>query len=515
MKRILLTAILLIATQITYGQLTPNSKHPSDPATRPLPEDKRGLVIDGVIENSTIYPSTRRDFQLFVPKQYDGSTPACLVVGLDGNLFGAITVIDNLIQTGEMPVTIGLFLEPGVSYHDDGSVARYNRSNEFDKTDRVFAEFLEKEVLPMIEGMTTPDGRAIKISKDPNDRAITGASSSGIAAFTVAWERPDMFSRVYSSCGTFVAMRGGNEYPAIIRKSEPKPLRIYLQDGANDTWNYIFGDWWEYNQLMETALNYAGYEVMNRWDKGGHNIRFGTRAYPDAMRWLWRGWPQRVECGETMNEMITSMIDPESNWTELKDARFHTPIVNLPPLPKCAKATIHTPLKLANGNAYASTADGKVWFYNSEKGKWSQMETLESGGAEMAIYPDNTLLITSEKNSDWLISYIIRPDGSLTAGQRFYWLHNTSNHNQHPTGNMVFDTNGNLYVATYMGIQVCDQNGRVRAILSLPDGPVKRIWFIGNTIYAQCGEKIYYRNLLTTSYQSVDTPIDVKSQGQG
>lgn len=515
MKKVISILVLLLVCQIGFCQLTPNSKHPSDPANKPLPENIRGIVIDGLIQESLIYPHTSRKFQVFVPKAYDGKTPACLVVGLDGNLFGAITVIDNLINTQEMPVTIGIFLDPGVSYHEDGSVARYNRSNEFDKTDRTFAEFLETEVLPMVEGMTTPDGRTIKISKDPNDRAITGASSSGIAAFTVAWERPDLFSRVYSSCGTFVAMRGGNEYPAIIRKSEPKPLRIYLQDGANDTWNYIFGDWWEYNQLMETALNYAGYEVMNRWDKGGHNIRFGTRAYPDAMRWLWRGWPNRVECGETMNEMLTAMIDPESTWKELTNASFHAPIETLPPLPKSAKATIHTTLPLANGNAYASTTEGDIWYYTSDTGKWTRMETLETGAPEIAIYPDNRLLVTSEKHSDWLISYIIRPDGTLSAGQRFYWLHNTSNHTLHPTGNMIFDTGGNLYVATYMGIQVCDQNGRVRAILSLPEGPVEKIWFNGNTIYAKCGDRTYFRKLLTTAHQSWEPAIDVKSQGQG
>ena len=160
----------------------------------------------------------------------------------------------------------------------------------------------------MVENLETPHGHRILISKDPNDRAITGASSSGIAAFTVAWERPDLFSRVYSSVGTFVAMRGGNGYPAMVRKSEPRPLRIYLQDGVNDTWNHIFGDWWEQNQLMSSALNYAGYEFDYKWDRGTHSIYYGTRAYPDAMRWLWRGWPARVKAGESMNDMLKSLL---------------------------------------------------------------------------------------------------------------------------------------------------------------------------------------------------------------
>ena len=524
MKKLLIIITLLTLSVIGYGQLKHNSKKPMDPATQPLAENLKGTVITGTIDFSHRYPSTKRKIQVFVPKKYDGQNPACLVVGLDGNLFGAITVINNLIQTGEMPVTIGIFLDPGVSYHPDGSVARYNRSNEFDRTDRLFATFLEQEVIPFVEQMSTPDGREIKISRDPNDRAITGASSSGIAAFTVAWERPDLFSRVYSSVGTFVAMRGGNEYPAIIRKSEPKPLRIYLQDGANDTWNYIFGDWWEYNQLMETALNYAGYEVMNRWDKGTHSIKYGTLAYPDAMRWLWRGWPQKVECGNTMNEMITSVVDPESQWDELQmlestidggtSATSKDFIAESRP-PRKLRNSLHTILPLPDGSAYASTQDGEIWYYSAESKKWSQMHTVENGGPQMAIYPDHRMLVTSEKNSDWLISYIIRPDGELYAGQRFYWLHNTSNHSQYQTGNMIFDTNGNLYVATYMGVQICDQNGRVRGILSLPSGPVEEMSFVEDMLMVKSGGKVYTRKLLTTAHQSNQPPIEVKSQGQG
>ena len=524
MKKLLTVIALLSISLFGYGQLKHNSKKPLDPATQPLAENLKGTVITGTIDFSHTYPATKRKIQVFVPKKYDGGTPACLVVGLDGNLFGAITVIDNLIQTGEMPVTIGIFLDPGVSYHHDGTVARYNRSNEFDRTDRAFATFLEQEVIPFVEQMSTPDGREIKISRDPNDRAITGASSSGIAAFTVAWERPDLFSRVYSSVGTFVAMRGGNEYPAIIRKSEPKPIRIYLQDGANDTWNHIFGDWWEYNQLMESALNDAGYEVMNRWDKGTHSIKYGTLAYPDAMRWLWRGWPQRVESGSTMNEMITSVVDPESQWEELEmlegTSHGYAPASSSALMaetrpPKELRNNLYTTLPLPDGSAYATTKDGIIWYYSAENKKWRQMYTVGNGGPELAIYPDHRLLVTSEKNSDWLISYIIRPDGELYAGQRFYWLHNTSNHSQHQTGNMAFDTDGNLYVATYMGVQICDQNGRVRGILSLPSGPVEQLWFVDDILMVKSGGRIYSRKLLTTAHQSNHPPVEVKSQGQG
>ncbi len=521
MKKIILVLLLFLNAAALSAQLKHNASTPVDPVTVPLPESERGLVITRVIEDSEIYPNTRRKVQIFIPKQYDGKNPAALLVGLDGNLFGAITVIDNLIKRGEMPVTIGVFVEPGLSLGPDSSVVRYNRSNEFDRTNGEFASFLETEVLPMVESITLPCGRPILISKDPNDRAITGASSSGIAAFTVAWERPDLFSRVYSSVGTFVAMRGGNEYPAIIRKTEPKRLRVFLQDGVNDTWNHIFGDWWEYNQLMASALNFAGYEFDYKWDRGTHSIYYGTRAYPDAMRWLWRGWPQRVQSGKSMNGMLNSLLIEGEDWQEVesdetldcllqKGAMRSFVAKRVGPVRNAADSC-----RLYDGTTYVSDAAGNIWLLRPGANNPVKLNTLPQGGSLMAIYPNNRMLVTTEQNSNWLISYIISEDGTLTAGQRFYWLHNTENHTQNPYGNMIFDTDGNLFIATPQGIQVCDQNGRVRAILQLPSKGVDAIALLGNTLYALSGGKIYMRKINHIGHNSWERPIDVKSQGQG
>ena len=188
---------------------------------------------------------TSRDYWIYIPAAYDASKPACLFVCLDGITYNAPTVFDNLIATGQMPVTIGVFVSPGVVRDADGSVIRYNRSNEFDRTDGSFAKFLIEELLPEVERQTAADGRPIRLSTDPNDCAIAGSSSGGICAFSAAWARPDRFARVFSAVGTYVSMRGGNEYQAVIRKTEPKRLRIFLQDGLYDVWNGIFGDWYE------------------------------------------------------------------------------------------------------------------------------------------------------------------------------------------------------------------------------------------------------------------------------
>ena len=186
-----------------------------------------GLFAQGKIisldykTDKDLYPGTERNIQVYIPSQYDGKKPACLYIGLDGILCNAPKVFDKLIAEGKMPVTIGIFVQPGVIRGKDGNVIRYNRSNEFDFTDGRFAEFLDTEIVPFVEKET-----GVKVSKNPDQRAIFGLSSGGIAAFNAAWMRPDLFRRVFSGVGTFVSMRGGNDLQVFVRKCEPKPLRI-------------------------------------------------------------------------------------------------------------------------------------------------------------------------------------------------------------------------------------------------------------------------------------------------
>ena len=199
-----------------------------------------------------------------------------------------------------MPVTIGVFVMHGrVKAPSDKALDRFNRSYEYDGLGDNYARFLLEELLPEVETKTAADGRPIRLSKDGNDRAIGGSSSGAICAFTAAWERPDAFRRVFSAIGTYVGLRGGNDYPTLIRKIEPKPIRIFLQDGSNDL-NIYGGDWWMANQEMERALTFAGYEVNHVWGDGGHNGKHATEIFPDAMRWLWKDWPAPVKAGRRL-----------------------------------------------------------------------------------------------------------------------------------------------------------------------------------------------------------------------
>ena len=348
---------------------------------------------------------------------------------------------------------------------------RYNRSNEFDRVDGTFARFLEEEVLPLVATLKCSGGQPILISSNPNNRAITGASSGAICAFSAAWFCPDLFRRVYSSVGTFVAMRGGNQYPWIIRKTEPKPLRIYLQDGVNDAWNPLFGEWWEANQLMESALDFAGYELFFKWDRGGHSIKHGTALFPDAMRWLWRGWPAAVECGSSRNDILQALL-PEQQAAQRSQ-----------PWQRCSL-----------------TAEERVLFEEACK---SPLEAISPGGWSKAV---------AQKGSMWIYSYTANnpgsPDTEWENGLEFYYLHSAPNQ-------IAFDTEGNLYVASEIGIQVCDHNGRVRAILNGPKGSVERMLFIGNRLIVESGGELFCRELRAAGSRNPFEEQLPKSQGQG
>ena len=467
-------ALMLLAAAHLGAQQVHNAKYPKDPAFAPLQKSDMGETITFTMESSKIYAGTSREITVYVPKEYTGKEPACLLVCLDGVLFNAITVMQNLISSGEMPVTIGLFVQPGVIYARSGAqkrVQRYNRSNEFDRVDGTFARFLEEEVLPLVATLKCSGGQPLLISSNPNNRAITGASSGAICAFSAAWFRPDLFRRVYSSVGTFVAMRGGNQYPWIIRKTEPKPLRIYLQDGVNDAWNPLFGEWWEANQLMESALDFAGYELFFKWDRGGHSIKHGTALFPDAMRWLWRGWPAAVECGSSRNDMLQALL-PEQQAAQRSQ-----------PWQRCSL-----------------TAEERALFEEACK---SPMEAISPGGWSKAV---------AQKGSMWIYSYTANnpgsPDTEWENGLEFYYLHSAPNQ-------IAFDTEGNLYVASEIGIQVCDHNGRVRAILNGPKGSVERMLFIGNRLIVESGGELFCRELRAAGSRNPFEEQLPKSQGQG
>jgi len=284
----------LVATAI---HLTADEPYRHGPDSLPNAVVPKGKVTDHVLEDSKVFPGTKRRYSLYVPAQYDGSTPAALMVFQDGHAFvgdkgdfRVRVVFDNLIDKGEIPVTIAVMIDPGhkgeLPDKRGWKPTPANRSVEYDSVNDDYAEFLLKEVLP-------PINENYKISKNPELRAVCGNSSGGICAFSVAWHRPDSFRKVLSHIGSFVDIRGGHNYPPMIRKTEKKPIRVFLQDGENDLDNR-FGNWPLANRQMAQALSYHDYDYKLVFGTEGHNGKHGGVIFPDSLRWLWRGWQEQT-----------------------------------------------------------------------------------------------------------------------------------------------------------------------------------------------------------------------------
>lgn len=536
----------------------------------------KGEVTKYTFDQSKIFPGTTRDYWVYVPRQYDPEKPACVYVNQDGIQFNAPQVFDELIHKGEIPVLIGVFVMHGrVKATSDGALDRFNRSYEYDGLGDNYVRFLLEELLPEVEKKTTSDGRPIRLSKSGNDRCIGGTSSGAICAFTAAWERPHEFSRVFSGIGTYVGLRGGNDYPTLIRKFEPKPIRIFLEDGSNDL-NIYAGDWWMANQTMQRALTFAGYEVKHVWGDGPHNNKHATEVFPDAIRWLWKDWPQPVGRGQG-SPQLKEVLLPGEDWELVAEGYKFTegPAVNargevfFNDVPSSKTYKIAADGKVSvfledsqkgdgqafgpDGRLYAvaggaeqiiaydeagkgtTIADGfrgndlvvrhdgsvyvtepgwdgrqpsKIW-YISPKGEKKVVDTGLKFSNGLTLSPDQSLLYVADSRTHWVYSYQVQADGSLAHKQKYYHLHVPDTADDSGADGMRTDRDGRLYVATRMGLQVCDQAGRVNFILPTPNGKVSNLCFGGekfDTLYVTCGDKVYRRKLKITGAQAWQPP---------
>lgn len=522
-----------------------------------------GTVTKGVFAESAVFPGTTREFAVYVPAQYDGSEPAALMVFQDGlGYLGNVPVtFDNLIHAGDMPVTVGLFVNPGVvpELHEN-ALPRYNRSFEYDAVEGRYARFLVEEMIPHALG-------ALKISDDPNLRAICGSSSGGIAAFQAAWERPDQFRRVFTTVGTYVGLRGGNELPVLVRKTEPKPLRVFLQDGRNDNDIYC-GSWWVANQDMLASLQWAGYEVNHAWGEGGHNRKHGNAILPEVLRWLWQDWrgasavvrthPERSKSkakdflvagedwelvseghgfteGPAVNaagELFFSDLERSEIWRVGSDgtaSRFleKTGGVNglaFGPDGRTLYGCEADPGRivswhldsgerhvLAQGvkpNDLVVAHDGTIYF--TEPRRRAVHAILPDGSVKLAsdafsgvngvvLSPDQSLVYAADYGGRFVWSGRRAADGGLDYVQPYYHLHlpPASVDVRSQADGMAVDKDGWLLVATAMGVQICDQPGRVHLIVPAPQGErhPSNLALHGNTLYATCGGKVFKRTV--------------------
>ena len=428
MKKLMSLSFIFIST-ILFAQ-QPTENYPVDSASVEHPGVPKGEVMKFTFDQSKIFPGTWREYWVYVPAQYKPDKPACVYVNQDGIQWKAPTVFDNLIYKNEMPVTIGVFVTPGRVMADSGSNAlnRFNRSFEYDGLGDAYARFILNEILPEVEKKKTSDGREIHLSKNGNDRAIGGSSSGAICAFTAAWEHPEEFSRVFSTIGTYTGLRGGDRYPILVRKYEPKPIRIFLQDGSNDL-NIYAGDWWKANESMERALIFSGYEVNHVWGEGGHNGTQGTAIFPQAMRWLWKDWPKPITKGNSKNQFLSDLVIPGEDWQLVGQGYQFTegPAANgagemyYQDIPTSKTYKVGLDGKLITMDVNAKRASGTYF------GPDGKRYTVAGGSKQILSYDKNekeTVVADSISANDIVIAtngniYITSPNGATQPGKLY------------------------------------------------------------------------------------------------
>ncbi|MEP7365521.1 MAG: SMP-30/gluconolactonase/LRE family protein [Acidobacteriota bacterium] len=510
---------------------------------------------------SKIYPGTVRDYWVYVPAQYKPDKPACTMVFQDGATFvnenGAFKttiVFDNLIHKGDIPVTIAVFVNPGVvPGAGPNTQARFNRSAEYDAVGPRFPTFLIEEILPEV-------AKLYNLSTDPNDRAISGSSSGGNASMNAGWTRSDVFHRVLSFIGGYTNLRGDHIYPSLVRKMETKPLRIFLQDGLQDVNVYS-------NYELGLALEHAGYDYKLVIGTGAHDSKHSSSILPDALRWLWRDYPKPIAkpTGGSRHFITNNVVlDSDPDWqivsqghkfaedpavdatgnvyfSDAPNSRIHKistdgkvtvfrdstseagglmfgPDGRLYACQNSRKRIVSyaadgkesvvadglTCNDLAvspNGNIYFTDPQNKrVWLIDAKHNKRVVHEgILFPNGVRLS--PDHAFLLVADTLSRWIWSFSIQPDGALANSVAFMRLEIPDEVENGPlragSDGMTVDADGFVYVATKLGIQIADPIGRTVAILRNPSSADPSSVVFGGadlqTLYVTAGDKVYRR----------------------
>ncbi len=578
-----LIAVVFFAAAGLQGQTpaaAPAVVYTQGPDSQAQPDTPKGTVTRYVLPPGKFYPGTPHNYQVYVPAQYDAAKPIPFMIFLDGggsaNVNGtgvkAPVVFDNLIAKKEIPAMIGIFIDPGIlPAIDPNAQRRFERIFEYDSINGRFGQFLIDELIPEV-------AKKYNLSKDPNDHGIQGASTGAVGAFMAAWEHPDQFRRVISFIGTFVAMKGADTMLAIVRKSEPKPIRIIMQDGRNDHilpdhpfGTFFAGSWPINNEVLYEDLRFAGYDVKYELGESGHDGRQTSVIFPDMMRWLWRDYPKPITAqlpagfgkpGWDPRAQVFATISIDKPWEQIggtykssaspapdKDGNVYfadpasSTIYKSDAEGKVSTFKTNTngakALRVgADGRIYASqpgqkriisygaagdekivaqnvaaddlavTAKGLVYFVD---GAHKTVNLVEPNGKPRVVFegsemllpsaltlsPDQAMLAIGDAQNKFSWSTEIAADGSLTNGEPFYRVDMPDISPYSGVSSITMDSEGQVFFATALGIQLCEANGRAAAILNKPEsGPLTGMIFGGkdlNWIYVTENGKLFRR----------------------
>jgi enterochelin esterase-like enzyme/sugar lactone lactonase YvrE len=396
MRRFLL--IVSLFTTLLHAQ-----DYPLGADSQPQPGVSQGVVTAYTLPPGKYYPGTPHKYSVYVPAQYDSSKPTPVMIFLDGSGFlrdstRAPIVFDNLIARHELPPIIAIFIDPGVlpALSDDAQ-SRYERIFEYDSLSDRYSRFLLEELLPAV-------AKKYNLSPSPDDRALCGVSTGAVGAFMAAWNRPDQFHRVLSYIGTYVAMKGADTLPALIRKTEAKPIRIYLQDGKNDHivpaepyGTFFAGSWPVNNQVMYEAFEYSGYDAKLVIGDGGHDMKQGAAILPDALRWLWRDYPQPISVhppaainqpGWDPRGKVLSTISYEKPWQQVGENY----------------GSVTSPTVDSHGNVYFADPTASRIYKSDSDGKATPFAERTNEATALQFGPDGRLY-ASQPSRKRIVSY--------------------------------------------------------------------------------------------------------------
>jgi len=587
MHRSLLCFLILT---LAGASLLSAQQYPLTQDSQPQPNTPHGTLTQHDLPPGQFYPGTPHHYSLYVAAGLDPQKPAPFLIFLDGNFFlahnvNAPVVLDNLIAKHDLPPLIAIFIDPGVLPAVSANAQnRYERVFEYDSLSDRYARFLIEELLPEVENVHP-------ISHNPDDGAVAGISTGAVGAFMAAWNRPDRFHRVLSFIGTYVAMKGADSLPALIRKTEAKPLRIFLQDGNNDHivpaepyGTFFAGSWPVNNQVMHQALDYSGYDSTLVTGTGGHDMNQGAAILPDALRWLWRGYPTPIvvhpptaenEPGWDPRAKVASIVSPAEPWVRVGPAEGPLAITDATSPSSDAEGnvyvldTIKSQIYLSKpsdsgqavtlfhsfpeqAQALTTGPDGHVYvaeptqhrivsYFYSNSSSTIQEQVVDQGmrplalaatstgrlyaisagrhaiaiidpgqpprsiplpadlaqPAGLTLSPDQAMLIVTDAQGRFAWSFQLASDGEPINGEPFYRLEIPESGVTSQVLDVREDTDGQVYFATPYGIQVCEANGRMAAILNPPEpGPITALTFGGpnqSYLYVVVNGKLYRR----------------------
>lgn len=410
---LLATALLGIA-----GLFTPGS---AQIVYMPPPEAELQVgVVPGKLESFVLqpgkyYPGTPHDYVVYTPAGYDNSKPLPVMIFLDGirsfldSKFEANVILDNLIAAKEIPPLVAVFVDPGVKpVRSNDAQNRYERHFEYDSISDRFSSFLLDELLPSVSDR-------YPLSENPMDRAIVGNSTGAVGAFSAAWNRPDQFHRVMSFNGTYISMKGAHTLANLVRKTEPRPIRVFMQAGKADHITDLqpfgtryAGSWPTANQAMYEALQFAGYDVKFEFGEAGHEATHGRAVMPDALRWLWRDYPEPITVtslpfyygkpGSEDRGHVFSIINGEETWEQV-GANY---------------GVVSSIANDKDGNVFFNDDSGNIWRLSAEDDSVAVFAELQGQNTSLTIGADGRLYV-AQPDSKMIVSYGTSPTDMETV----------------------------------------------------------------------------------------------------